>query len=260
MRKLVASVLLAVAAPGLILAGTVASAAEAGTAAKIYQEAVAHEGRSAADRERDARELPAEVMEFAGIRPGMKIADVLGGGGYYSELVSHVVGPKGQVLLINNPGYARYSAEGQAKRFTPGRLPNIERSNVPNDNLGLAKNSLDGAMMVMAYHDLYWVSEKDGWPKIDADRFLAQMVDAIRPGGFVLIVDHAAQDGTGSGAAGTLHRIEEKFARADFEKHGLKFEKSFDKLRNEDDDRSALVFNPAIRGKTDRFVHLYRKP
>jgi predicted methyltransferase len=103
------------------------------------------------------------------------------------------------------------------------------------------------------------VSEKDGWPKIDADRFLAQMTDAIRPGGFVLIVDHAAQDGSGSSAAGTLHRIDEKFARADFEKHGLKYEKSFDKLRNKEDDRSALVFNPAIRGKTDRFVHLYRK-
>jgi len=255
MRKLVASVLLAIAAPSLFVAIT----ASAGAPSEGYQKAVAHEGRSAADRERDARELPAEVMEFAGIKPGMKVADVLGGGGYYSELVSYVVSPKGEVLLVNNPGYTKYAAEDQVKRFTPGRLSNVKRSNVQNDNLSLAKNSLDGAMMVMSYHDLYWVSEKDGWPKIDADRFLTQMADAIKPGGFVLIVDHAAQDGTGSSAAGTLHRIDEKFTRADFEKHGLKYEKSFDKLRNQQDDRSALVFNPAIRGKTDRFAHLYRK-
>lgn len=252
MRKVIAAVLFALAAP-ILLAST------AGAPAEVYQQAVANTGRSAADRERDARELPAEVLQFAGVKPGMKVADVLGGGGYYAELVSYVVGPKGEVLLINNPGYAKYAAEDQVKRFTPGRLANVKRSNVQNDDLALAKNSVDGALMVMSYHDLYWVSEKDGWPKIDADRFLTQLTDAVKPGGFVLIVDHAAQDGTGASAAGTLHRIDEKFARADFEKHGLKYEKSFDKLRNPEDDRSALVFNPAIRGKTDRFVHLYRK-
>lgn len=226
----------------------------------IYQQAVADEDRSAADRERDARELPAEVLAFAGIKPGMRVADVLAGGGYYSELLSRVVGPNGEVLLVNNPPYADFGKEGLAKRFTPGRLSNVKRSVVQNDDLKLGTGTLDAIVMVMAYHDLYWVSEKDGWPAVDAKQFLGQLARALKPGGVLLIVDHAAEEGTGSSVAGTLHRIGEQFARKDFESHGLRFEGSFDKLRNPADDRSAGVFNPAVRGRTDRFAHLYRKP
>lgn len=228
--------------------------------ASVYDEAVSHEGRSVQDRERDARDLPGEVMQFAGIKPGMKVADVFGAGGYYSELLSYVVGPKGEVLLVNNPPYASFGEEGIKKRFTPGRLGNVKRIVEPSEDLKLAPHSLDAIFMVMAYHDLYWVNEKEGWPKIDAKQFLGQLSRALKPGGVLLLVDHAAKEGTGSSATQELHRIDEKFARQDFEASGLKFVKSFDKLRNPEDDHTALVFNPAIRGHTDRFVHLYRKP
>ena len=86
------------------------------------------------------------------------------------------------------------------------------------------------------------------------------MVRALKPGGVLLVVDHSAKAGTGSADAQTLHRIEEQFAIADFRKHGLDWEAAIPILRNEADDRSKNVFDPAIRGKTDRFVHLYRKP
>ncbi|NJO13214.1 MAG: class I SAM-dependent methyltransferase [Gammaproteobacteria bacterium] len=225
--------------------------------ADVYQDAVAHKDRSAKDRERDAREFPADLLKFAGLKPGMKVADIFGGAGYYSELASYVVGPQGEVRLVNNAPYNEFAKEGLKERFTEGRLPNVKRSTVESCNLRLGTGELDAAMIVLSYHDLYYQDE--GWPTIDAGDFLDQINRALKPGGVFLVIDHAAKDGTGSSAAQDLHRIDEVFARKDISAHGFKYEGSFDKLRNPDDDRGVLVFNPAVRGKTDRFVHLYRK-
>ena len=233
------------------------AAVPAWAAADVYQDAVMNKDRSAKDRERDARELPAEVLKFAGFKPGQKVADIFGGAGYYAELVSYVVGPQGQVLLLNNAPYHEFAKDGLKERFTEGRLPNVKRTTVESCNLRLGQAQFDGALIVMSYHDLYYKDE--GWPEIDAANFLDQVNRALKPGGALLIIDHAAKDGTGSSAAQDLHRIDEAFARKDIASHGFKYEGSFDKLRNPQDDKGVLVFNPAVRGKTDRFVHLYRK-
>lgn len=220
---------------------------------------LANPARSAADRERDARDKPAQVLALAKFKRGDTVADLLAGGGYYSEILSGIVGPNGKVLLVNNTGYEAFGKKGLAERLADNRLPNVVRLVGPSDALGMGENVLDGAVIVMSYHDLYWVDEKEGWPKVDAGQFLDQVVRALKPGGVLLVVDHSAKAGTGSADAQTLHRIDEQFAIADFRKHGLQWEAAIPVLRNPDDDRSKNVFDPAIRGKTDRFVHLYRK-
>ena len=222
------------------------------------QRVLANPGRSAADRERDVRDKPAETFALAEFKRGDTVADLLGGSGYNSEILSGIVGPQGHVLLVNNTGYENFGKKGLDERLANNRLPNVQHIVGPSDALG--ENVLDGAVIVMSYHDLYWVSDKDGWPRIDAGQFLDQVVRALKPGGVLLVVDHSAKEGTGSSAAQTLHRIDEQFAIADFRAHGLVWEAAMPMLRNPDDDRSKLVFDPAIRGKTDRFVHLYRKP
>ncbi|MCC7200775.1 MAG: class I SAM-dependent methyltransferase [Gammaproteobacteria bacterium] len=219
--------------------------------------AVASPARTDKDRERDARDKPVEVMEFAGVKPGMVVADILGGAGYWSELFAGAVGPTGKVMLVNNVPYWHFAREGLKARFTPGRLPNVEQRLVDSCNLRLAPASLDLAVIVMSYHDLYMTEE--GWPEIDAGQFIEQIRTALKPGGHLLITDHAAAAGTGSTHAGDLHRIDEEFAKRDFAAHGLVLEKSWDGLRNPADDRSKVVFDASIRGKTDRFVHLYRR-
>lgn len=221
---------------------------------------LANPTRSAADRERDARDKPAEVLALAKFKRGDTVADLLAGGGYYSEILSGIVGPNGKVLLVNNTGYEAFGKKALAERLANDRLPNVVHLVGPSTALGMGENVLDGAVIVMSYHDLYWVDEKEGWPKIDAGQFLDQIVRALKPGGVLLVVDHSAKSGTGSNDAQTLHRIDEQFAIADFRKHGLQWEAAMPMLRNPDDDRSKNVFDPAIRGKTDRFVHLYRKP
>lgn len=242
----------------VLLASFASDSVAAEPPASIYAQALAAPGRSAKDKERDLRDKPAEVLSFAGFKPGMRIADIFGAGGYYSEILASVVGPKGKVLLVNNPGYAKFAEKAQAERFKDGRLTQIERMTVPSEDLKLGNGTLDGALFVMSYHDLYW-EDGESFPKIDATQFLEQVHAALRPGGLLLIVDHSAVAGTGSSAAQTLHRIDEKFTTADLRSHGFTLMKTYDGLRNPDDDRQKAVFDESIRGKTDRFVHLYQR-
>lgn len=216
--------------------------------------------RSAEDKARDMRDKTAQVLALAGFQPGQSVADILGGGGYHAEILSGLVGPQGQVLLVNDTRYDAFGKAGYTKRLADNRLPNVRQVTGPADALGMGEGTLDGAVIVMSYHDLYWVNEeKPGDAKIDAGKFLDQIAAALKPGAVLLVVDHSAKAGTGKADAQTLHRIDERFAIADFAQHGLVLEAESPLLRHPDDDRSQNVFDPAIRGKTDRFVHVYRK-
>jgi predicted methyltransferase len=222
--------------------------------------ALASPARTDADRERDGRDQPQRVLEFAGFGEGMLIADVFGGGGYYSEILSVLVGDEGKILLVNNAPYDAYVKKELTPRLADNRLPNVEYLLVPNEAMGLGSNRLDGALIIMSYHDLFYADPENGWPAIDPVQFIDQIVTALKPGGRMLIVDHAARAGTGGSDTKSLHRIDEDFAVAELSARGLRWVGSIPDLRNADDDRSLSAFDPAIRGKTDRFVHVYEKP
>src|SRR5579862_2700640 len=147
-------------------------------AADRYDQAVAHSGRSDADLKRDATDHPAELLRLAGIKPGMRVADVLAGEGYYSELSSYLVGPDGKVLLINNKQFDDWS-DGLAPRLAGNRLPNVEHLTVDLEHMGLPDKSLDAVLLIKVYHDLYWVDDKGHWPKIDAGAVLTQLSHAL---------------------------------------------------------------------------------
>jgi len=236
------------------------SANDAALAEQALSAALANPGRTDADRERDGRDHPDQLLQLVEYRPGMTIADVFGGGGYYSEIISNIVGPSGHVLLVNNPQYDNYAKKTLEPRLAGNRLANVTYTVTPPTAMNLGKETLDGALIVMSYHDLYVVDPAEGWPAIDAGQFIDQIVTGLKHGGTLLIVDHQARPGSGKDDTTKLHRIEENFAIADFKAHGLELVKSIPLLRNPDDDHSKNVFDPAIRGKTDRYVHLYRKP
>ena len=228
--------------------------------ADIYDDAVAHAGRSANDVKRDAVDKPAEMLRLAGIKPGMQVADFLAATGYYSELLSYVVGPKGHVLLLNNDAYDKFSNNLWEDRIEKHHLANVEHRTIDMAKMGLGENTLDAVIMMKVYHDLYWVSPEDGWPKIDVSSVLDQITKALKPGGVVLVVDHSAKPGTGSAAAQDIHRIDEAYARKDFESHGLVFVTQSDVLRRPDDKRDEITYKGPMVGKTDRFVYVFRKP
>jgi len=222
------------------------------------EKAVADPARTAADRDRDARDKPAEVLAFAGVKPGMVVADIFSAGGYYTELLAGVVGSGGKVLAINNSPYAAFAKDDIKARFTEGRLPNVERRLVEASYMNLPAKSVDLVVIVMGYHDVYWIDEKEGWPEVNTAGFLDSLKRMLKPGGKLLIVDHNAAAGTGREAAGKLHRLNEQWARQSLTAAGFEFEKSYDGLRNPQDQLDKMVYDPAVKGKTDRYVHLYR--
>ena len=235
----------------------------AASAADRYDAAVSHPGRSAADLKRDALDHPAQILRLTGIGPGMHVADVLAGDGYYSELLSSVVGPSGQVLMLNNGAFDHWSADDLKPRLAGNRLPNVEYRVVDLNQMNLAAGTLDAIVLSKVYHDLYWVDTKGEtrglWPKIDTSAVLDQLVAALKPGGVLLLVDHSAKAGHGSSDASTLHRIDEAFARQDFQKRGMHVVASSDLLRRKDDAREQISYKPPMLGKTDRFVLVFRK-
>jgi predicted methyltransferase len=229
--------------------------------ADIYDDAVAHPGRPGDDQARDAIDHPAEILRLAGIKPGMQVADILGASGYNAELVSYIVGPSGHVFILNNAATDGWSNNDWKNRLANNRLPNVEHQTINLEHLPLPDKSLDAEVFIKDYHDLYWIddSPKTLWPRIRASKVLDEMARVLKPGGILLIVDHSAKPGTGRSDAQPLHRIDEAYARADFEKHGFEFVSTSDVLRRPDDKRDKISYKPPMIGKTDRFVLVFHR-
>ena len=221
---------------------------------------LARPGRDAKDLERDARDRPAETLGLLGVARGMRVLDVFSGGGYYAELAARVVGESGRAVAHNNRAYLSFAGKALETRLAARPLPQLERADREIEALGFA-GEFDVAILVMAYHDAYWTPKpEEGEWTVTREPLMHALWTALRQGGRLLVVDHAAVAGTGSAAAQELHRIDEAFARADFERAGFRLVASSDALRNSSDPRTTNVFDPAARGTTDRFAFVFEKP
>ena len=217
-------------------------------------EALAAASRPDEDRARDAGRMPAEVLEFFGIGAGSRVADVLSGGGYYTRILTPVIGPEGAVYAGNNPFFQRFGDEAMTALLSEPGFENVMRIDGPVDEIALPSDgSLDAVMIALAYHDL-WLTDED------RDELNRRVFAALRSGGAYGIIDHSAAEGTGSSAVESLHRIEESVIVEEISRAGFELGARGDFLANPDDDRSLRVFDPAIRGQTDRFVLRFEKP
>ncbi len=223
--------------------------------------AIASAQRPAADLEQDARRRPAEILAFLGVAPGMHVMDVFSAGGYYSELLARVVGPDGEVIAYNNPPYAGFAAKGIAERYADGRLPNVRRITATLEDLELEPASLDAAIFVMSYHDLYWRPEDGSWPATDPGLLLEKIGAALKPGGVIVVQDHVARTGADPvDSVGRLHRIDPAIVKRDFLAAGFAPDGESTALVHPEDDHTKLVFDESVRGRTDQFLFRFRKP
>lgn len=226
----------------------------------IYEAAVTNPGRPADDRDNDASRHPAEVLAFFGVQPGDTVLEMFAGSGYYTELLAHVVGNSGTVFAHINTPMLGFVGDAFEARHADKRLPNADILHAENNELVLVADSYDVITMTLNYHDLYWVSEERGWAEFDVPALLAELHKGLKPGGTLGITDHNAAADSGPETGGTLHRINRDIVVAELEAAGFKFDGESDVLRNPDDDYSIMVFDPAVRGKTDRFVLRFKKP
>lgn len=224
--------------------------------------AVSAPDRPAADRERDSRDHPAEVLEFLGIAPGMRVLDMNAATGYYSELLARVVGRMGHVIAHNHPGARTALAPGDfAERYGGNRLPNVEQVFVRHNELDLPPQSLDAVLMSMVYHDTYWSAPNVDWGPIDQHALLTELYAALRPGGVIGVIDHYAAAGTDPReSAVATHRIDPAVVQRDFAAAGFTLDGESDVLRSSADDYALGVFDDRVHGRTDRFVMRFRRP
>ena len=212
--------------------------------------------RSEEDRGRDAARQPAEVLIAAGIELGMTVMDLASSGGWYAEVLSVAVGDEGTVYAQNAPEFLEWDNrrydQAITARLADGRLANVERIDAEVGAAGLEAGSLDAALTALNLHDYYY---------LDSEEVAVQLLSAVRnllkPGGFVVVIDHHGAEGADNAA---LHRMTEEQARTVIEAAGLEIVAAPHTLRRPDDDLTLMVFEPAIRGKTDRFVLVAARP
>ncbi len=215
----------------------------------------AHAERPAADLARDATSKPQEMLALMKVQPNMTVLDLLGGNGYFSEVLDEKMGDGGKVLLHNNKAYMPFVGKDLEARVASGRMKHVVRYDRELSDLGLEENSVDAVFFVMGYHDMYHTAKE--W-KIDPANLMGQVKKALKPGGLMLVVDHSATPGSKTALAQDMHRIDDAFVKEDLARFGFELVAESDLLRNDKDLRRGSVFDPAIRGKTDRFVYVVR--
>ena len=243
------------------LAIIAANPAAAQTAVKPHiQAAVDNSMRPEADRQRDAARKPGEVLSFIGPMPGMTVLDVFSGGGYYSEILSHLLGPDGQVIAHYNEAYQVFSGKEFEARYADNRWTNVRTYKSEANDIDLKEESVDVAIFILGFHDIYYKPEEGDWPSIDAKLFMENIYRALVPAGTLVVLDHAAAAGSPSESGNTLHRIDSQIVKSVILEAGFEYLGSSDVLRHPEDDLTQLVFSKEIRGKTDRFLLKFRKP
>ncbi len=212
----------------------------------------------ASDREPENRALdgvrkPAQLLEFLKVAPGMRIADIGAGAGYTSELLSRAVGPDGKVFAQNHASWGEFVDKPLEQLLAKPANANIVRVTsdfgaiLPED----ARN-LDLIVVILVYHDIVYMTQ-------DRSVMNKALLDALKPGGSLIVIDHSAKEGTGTTACQTIHRIEQKVVVDELTAAGFKLNASADFLADPKDTKDTMAFGRPVQPQTDRFVLKFTK-
>ena len=239
-------------ARGIVVAAVALVAACATTPAQQSPEAraqaaIASPVRTDQDRKMDASRNPAQFLPFTGVAPGMVVLDVSAGGGYTSQLLALSVGPEGKVYAQRpSPGEAltRRLADRPQSNFVPVYQPF-------EDPVPASAPPLDLVTIVNNYHDIAYLP-------VDRAKMNQRLYAALKPGGRLVVVDHAAKAGTGISVARTLHRIDEAIVIAEVTQAGFVLDAQGQFLRNASDTREVSSGDGQVM--TDKFAMRFVKP
>ena len=203
--------------------------------------------RTDRDRQADARRLPLELLKFAQIAPGMNVLDVSSGGGYTAQVLTLAVGPTGRVWAqIPKPSPALEA------RLTAHPQANLEILSRPFEDLfAAALPRVDRVTLILSYHDIANAS-------VDRAKMNKAIFNALKPGGLLIVIDHAAKTGSGLSDTSTLHRIDEQTVVAEFETAGFKLDGSAPAWKNPDDTHEQHSSKMTV--PSDRFALRFVRP
>jgi predicted methyltransferase len=235
------------------------SASDADRNQHILETAIRDPARPATDTARDVDRKPVESLVFAGVKPGDKVADYAAGAGYFTRLFAAVVGPTGHVYSSVPNSLFKYP------NIVKG-IGEIETYTVDHPNVSVIFASALDAAKYPEGLDLFWISQNyhdlhDSFMgPVDTGAFNSAVFSALKPGGTYIIVDHAAAEGSPADVTNTLHRIVLSTVRREVEAAGFQFDAESTALSNPSDPRTAAVFDPSIRGRTDQFILKFHRP
>jgi predicted methyltransferase len=221
--------------------------------------AIADTGRPVSDKDRDPGRKPAEVLAFAGVKPGDKVADYAAGQGYFTRLFSQVVGPRGHVYASVPAALFQYP------NIVKG-IADIDAYAKDHPNVSVTAAAALDAARYPEKLDLFWISQnyhdlKDPFMgPVDMAAFNKAVFAALRSGGIYVVLDHVAKPGSPADVTDTLHRIEPSVVRREVEAVGFRFVGESKSLANPADPHDKGVFNESIRARTDQFIYKFRKP
>jgi predicted methyltransferase len=242
-----------VAVMALFLVGLASGPAVADAPAYVAR-AVADASRPKDDVGADASRDPADTLAFAGVRPGMTVGELFPGGGYFTRMLSDVVGPTGKLYGLENAGWKDAVKADQDMLAEPGR-GNVALDVEPFGQFKLPQK-VDLFWITQNYHDLKIAK----YGVVDMAAFNRHVFDSLKPGGVYFILDHQANPGTTVEQIAVLHRIEKAQVIREVTAAGFKLVAEGTFLNRPADDHTKAIFDEAIRGKTDQYALKFIKP
>jgi len=201
-----------------------------------------------------------ELIRFARVDAGSTVIDVYPGDGDWTRLFSDIVGPEGRVYSFVPAEVAHFKNDPVGHMRTLAKEPgreNVEAVSADLVAMPAVTQPADVLWLHLFYHDLHTaLMQKKGATAADFNR---AVYERLRPGGSYVIVDHAAAAGSGTNEAQSLHRIDPASVREEVEAAGFGLDGESTILANNDDPRSDKVFDPLIKGETDRFAYRFVK-
>ena len=238
----------------LTLSLAVAGAALAVAPPAYVASAVADPARPKADVATDVLRDPADTLAFAGVKPGMTVAELFPGGGYFTRMLSDVVGPRGKIIGIENAGWKGAVKADQQMVAEPGRA-NVALDVEPFGRMTLPEK-VDLFWITQNYHDLKIAK----FGVVDMAAFNRGVFAALKPGGVYFVLDHQANPGVTLEQIAVLHRVEKAQVIREVTAPGFRLVAEGKFLNRPGDDHTKPIFDPAIQGKTDQYALKFVKP
>ncbi|MGE5562186.1 MAG: class I SAM-dependent methyltransferase [Bacillota bacterium] len=222
------------------------------------EQAVADPARPAGYRAADPLRKPAETLRFAGVKPGMVVGEFYPAGGYFTRVISDVIGPSGHIYAIENAGW-NDSVKDDRAMLAEGKWKNVSLDVQPFGTVKFPQ-PLDLAWVTQNYHDLKIPQYGPGGKAVDTVAFDRAVYAALKPGGIFLVIDHQGAPGMSPLDIAKMHRVNRDLVVKEVTSAGFRLAGEGNFLRNSADDHSKPIFDPSIRGHTDQYALKFVKP